>query len=384
MLRLFSDAATTSKKAMEQISIEEHGGAYRGDKLRIARMAGGFSLEEVASAIGKTKQLISKYEKGAQPTEDALEVICQYLGIDRKFLFSQRAYPIEAETCHFRSLRSRTQTMTKNVMARAEIFEEIIRRVEQEVVFPEVAIPDVPALKMDNANVEKIAEHCRREWGLGLGPISSMVNLVEQLGIVVTTIQGVDEKVDAFSVPHQRPFIIRNVAKKSVCRFRFDIAHELGHLVLHDGVTTGDAVTEDQANRFASAFLMPRVSFSKEFPALRGSQLDWVKLVEFKKRWKVSLKAIIYRASSLGLITPEKARSGFMYLNTRGYTRDEPGDELIPPEVPTLLNRAIEILPYREWLAMLSSIGVTEDSVRKLFDLKHPKFMVKASLKLVG
>lgn len=346
-------------------------------------MARGFSLEEVASAIGKTKQLISKYEKGAQPTEDALEIICPYLGIDRKFLFSQRAYPIEAEACHFRSLRSRTQTMTKNVMARAEIFEEIIRRVEQEIVFPDVAIPDVSAFGIDNHSIEKIAEHCRREWNLGIGPISSMVKLVEQLGIVVTTIQGVDEKVDAFSVPHQRPFIIRNSAKKSVCRFRFDIAHELGHLVLHDGVTTGDAVTEDQANRFASAFLMPRVSFSKEFPALRGSQLDWIKLGEFKQRWKVSLKAIIYRASSLGLITPEKAKSGFMYLNTRGYTRDEPGDELISVEVPTLLNRAIEILPYREWVAMLSSIGVTEDSVKKLFDVKHPNTPGRTSLKLV-
>ncbi|MGL5303474.1 MAG: ImmA/IrrE family metallo-endopeptidase, partial [Aeromonas sp.] len=110
--------------------------------------------------------------------------------------------------------------------------------------------------------------------------------------------------------------------KKSVCRFRFDIAHELGHLVLHDGITTGDMITESQANRFASAFLMPRVSFSKEFPALRGRQFDWSKLVEFKSRWKVSLKAIIYRASSLGLITPEKARSGFLFLNTKGYTKE--------------------------------------------------------------
>lgn len=368
---------------MDQFSIDINGGIYRGDKLRIARMARGFSLEEVASAIGKTKQLISKYEKGAQPTEDALEIICPFLGIDRKFLFSQRAYPIEAEICHFRSLRSRTQTMTKNVMARAEIFEEIIRRIEQEIVFPDVAIPDVSAFGIDNHSIEKIAEHCRREWNLGIGPISSMVKLVEQLGIVVTTIQGVDEKVDAFSVPHQRPFIIRNSAKKSVCRFRFDIAHELGHLVLHDGITTGDAITEDQANRFASAFLMPRVSFSREFPALRGSQLDWVKLGEFKQRWKVSLKAIIYRASFLGLISPEKARSGFMYLNTRGYTRDEPGDEFISAEVPTLLNRAIEILPYKEWVGMLSSIGVEEDSVKKLFNVKHPNSSGKTSLKLV-
>lgn len=373
MLRLYSDAAPTSKKIMDLFSNKPLGQeSYRGDKLKVARMAKGFSLEDIASAIGKTRQSISLYEKGMQPTEEALDAICALLSIERNFLFSQRAYPIEAEVCHFRSLRSRTQTMTKSVMARAEIFEEVVRSVEREIVFPDVLMPDVSAFNINNVNdIERAAELCRREWELGLGPISSMVNLVEKLGVVVTAIRGVDEKVDAFSVPHQRPFIIRNDAKKSVCRFRFDIAHELGHLVLHDGITTGDTITEGQANRFASAFLMPRASFSKEFPALRGRQFDWSKLVEFKLRWKVSLKAIIYRASSLGLITPEKARSGFLFLNTKGYTKEEPGDEQISAEKPTLLNRAIEVLPHREWLTILASIGVTEEIIHELFGIKH-------------
>lgn len=358
---------------------------YRGDKLRIARMANGLSLEDIAAAIGKTRQLISRYEMGMQPTDESLVIICNLLGIEKNYLFLPRAYPIESEICHFRSLRSRTQTMTKSVIAKAEILEEIIRAVESEIVFPEVSFPDASSFDLSMPDeIERIAEHCRREWELGLGPVSSMVKLVEKLGVVVSSIHGVDDKVDAFSVPHQRPFIIRNDAKKSNCRFRFDIAHELGHLVLHDGLTTGDAITESQADRFASAFLMPRVSFAKEFPmVIRGTQFDWNRMIELKLRWKTSLKAIIYRASTLGLITPQKAKSGFMVLNTKGQTKGEWGDERIPDEVPSLLPRAIDLLPYGEWLGMLSKIGIKENTVTDLFLIRHPVQEQAKHLRLV-
>ncbi|MFX4717515.1 ImmA/IrrE family metallo-endopeptidase, partial [Acinetobacter baumannii] len=87
---------------------------------------------------------------------------------------------------------------------------------------------------------------------------------------------------------------------RSACRERFGIAHELGHFSLHIGVLTGDRLTETQANRFASALLLPRTTFATESRiAMRGSRLNWQGLSELKLRWGVSKAAILFRGRQL-------------------------------------------------------------------------------------
>ncbi|MDT9702280.1 ImmA/IrrE family metallo-endopeptidase, partial [Streptomyces sp. P17] len=99
---------------------------------------------------------------------------------------------------------------------------------------------------------------------------------------IVTNFNIVSKEVDALSVSVERPFIVRNTAKESVCRQRFDIAHEIGHLVMHEGIVTGDRTTENQANRFASALLLPRPMMLKLYPRPNGNRLDWKGMREFK------------------------------------------------------------------------------------------------------
>ena len=67
---------------------------YRGDKLKLARMAVGLSCEELADKIGKTKQFVSKMEKGFKPTEQVLELIANALKITPDFLYSERKYAL--------------------------------------------------------------------------------------------------------------------------------------------------------------------------------------------------------------------------------------------------------------------------------------------------
>ena len=112
---------------------------YRGDKLKLARMAVGLSCEELAEKIGKTKQFVSKLEK-------CLELISSALMIKSSFLFTERKYALESDVCHFRSKKSRTQTLTNSVLARAEILNIIISAVEGEIEFPDVNIPEHPGL----------------------------------------------------------------------------------------------------------------------------------------------------------------------------------------------------------------------------------------------
>ncbi|ENL8728951.1 ImmA/IrrE family metallo-endopeptidase [Citrobacter amalonaticus] len=346
---------------------------YRGDCLKLARLAKGVSGEELATVLGVTKQFISKLERGYPPAPSAISLLAHYLDVEESFFFSTRLAPLDSDHCHFRSKRSRTQALTNSILARAEILDKLIGNIEKEIILPTLDIPDTSSMPLkSDADIERVAEECRRYWGLGLGPISSMVNFVESIGIVVAHVSDVDDRIDAFTVNNKRPLIIRNSAKKSVCRFRSDLGHELGHLVLHEGVVTGDKLTEHQADHYSSAFMVPRVSFINEFPKMRGTHLDWNAIIDFKLRWKISLRMCLYRASVLGLISPQQMRTGFIHLNSKGFTKDEKGDELIVAEEPKMLSQAIDLLDPFSWKQVLEASSLKHEFVCKMFGIAKP------------
>jgi Zn-dependent peptidase ImmA (M78 family) len=99
------------------------------------------------------------------------------------------------------------------------------------------------------------------------------------------------------------------------------VAHELGHFVLHDGIETGSKETEDQANAFASALLMPRRTFGREFSA---RPFSWTHVFDLKRRWLASASAIIRRAFTLKLLDPVTYRRCYQYMSLRGWLKKEP------------------------------------------------------------
>lgn len=147
---------------------------------------------------------------------------------------------------------------------------------------------------------------------------------------------------NTLSIDRPRPLIIRSEAKPSACRLRFDLAHECGHLVMHRGIETGDKETEDQANRFASAFLLPRTSFIHEFP--RGPYLNWQAIFDMKLRWKVSAAAILRRAFDLKMLSAGQYRTGHIHLSKTGQRKVEKFDDVIVTEMPELLPTAMSAL----------------------------------------
>jgi Zn-dependent peptidase ImmA (M78 family) len=173
-----------------------------------------------------------------------------------------------------------------------------------------------------------------------------MMRVVENAGAIVTYFQGVSERVDALSMDRARPIIVRSSLKESLCRQRFDLAHECGHLVAHRGLQTGDRETEDQANRFASAFLLPRAGFIPEFPV--GKTLNWTAIYQLKLRWKVSARAIIRRAFDLRLISARQYRTANIHLVKTGQARVEKYDNELPLEQPELLDNALQALEAKK------------------------------------
>jgi len=201
---------------------------------------------------------------------------------------------------------------------------------------PHVALPVNP--EVVTADVVGAARHARESLGIDSGPVPHVVRLLEAHGAVVMLLPAISRRVDAFSHWYgSRPVVFLNPAKDDKARSRFDAAHELGHLVLHHDAEPGNRIVENQAHDFAAEFLLPRHEVAGELPR----RLDWERLFQAKRRWGVSLKALVYRAHKLGIFGESTYRTAMVRLAQWG--DPEPGD-LGPRESPVMLSKAMQIL----------------------------------------
>jgi Zn-dependent peptidase ImmA (M78 family) len=312
--------------------------------IRLARQFHGLSLMDLGDRIGKSKQFLSRVETGAEPVSSALEIaLVEELGILPEFLRQIDPMPLTEEQCHFRKQLTTKVALRQYAKARGEMLRRLVLIMDGCLDLPAYDIVETDPVS-DEA-IERGAEMCRSRWGLGLGPIANMTRVAENAGAVVLRVNGMASEVDAISFATQRPVIALNKNGRSACRARFGIAHELGHFALHIGVLTGDRLTEGQANRFASAFLLPRASFLAEYPrALRKSRLSWEGLSELKMRWGVSKAAILYRGRQLGVFTEEQVRSGYIGLKRHGEAIEEHEDKNMVIETPEVVSEGLRVL----------------------------------------
>lgn len=345
---------------------------FNGLELKLLRQFNQLSLEELGQHLECTRQYVHKVETGQTiPSFQFIQQVANFFNVPEE-LFTNVKSVLQEEQIHFRSLRSTKITTKQVVIARGEYIKRLTEYLDSKLRLPKYDIHDPNR----SGSIEAIAEQCRADWGLGLGPISSMIRLCESHGVVVTTFQSLSTEVDALSLATSRPIFVRNEAKESECRQRFDLAHELGHLVLHDGMVTGDRITESEANQFASALLIPQTMMRTHFPTwFRSGRYDWDKLSEFKQTWKISKAAILYRAKSLGLLTQEQYTSGVVTLRKRSEAITEKEDHLIPKERPELLQACFTMLAKKKIFAedIATELNVNADFLENLVGLQIPR-----------
>ncbi|GGE05208.1 MULTISPECIES: XRE family transcriptional regulator [Rhizobium] len=311
---------------------------FEGERLRLARVAQGLTLDDLGARVGATRQYLNQLEQGTKlPTGQMTDALAAAIGVTTQFFYMALKGSVRPEQCHFRKQRTTPMSVVSQVIARGTLLDKFVASLDRELDLPQVSFPDVQAHTA--SEIEEAADAARGVWKLGSGPISSMMRVVENAGAVVGFFNGVSERVDALSIDRPRPLIIRSEAKPAAVRLRFDLAHECGHLVMHRGIETGDKVTEGQANRFASAFLLPRSSFIHEFS--RARNLNWQAIYDMKLRWKVSAAAIIRRAYDLNIISADQYRTGYIHLSKTGQKKSERYDDKIPAEEPELLQTAM-------------------------------------------
>jgi Zn-dependent peptidase ImmA (M78 family)/transcriptional regulator with XRE-family HTH domain len=333
----------------ELVQAAEVARLFSGQRLRLAREMRQLTQSDLARTerIGISSAAISQFEKGdAKPRPATVELLAEVLGFPVTF-FGVTAMPSslpdhEFERLdgygHFRSLRSLTAKQRREALSVTQLVRDLVHVLAQHVHLPEDSVPRLHKSANASAGIDAAAAHLRREWGIPDGPIADVLRLAERHGIVGVRHKIATDAVSAYSVPFpERPVVVmrRDGAKRD--RDRFSCSHEIGHLVLHEpGTSLAPKDVEQQAHRFASAFLMPADQIADQLPAT----LDWVRLIDLKKRWQVSISALIHRAKDLDVMSDATYVQGMRIISARGWRTNEPGD-LGAPESPRLLTLAV-------------------------------------------
>lgn len=325
-------------------------------RLTLARQRRGFSKIELARKLGVSQRAISAYENGEYPpSEDVLEKVANLFGYPRSFFSGPVLEVPSKRNVSFRALSSLTAAQRDSALTAGALAMELSQWLEERFELP---VPDLPDLRHCQQTPEAGASALRAAWGLGERPIKNMVHLLEAKGVRVFSLTYDCRSVDAYSFwRNSIPFVFLNTIKSSE-RSRFDAAHELAHLVLHKHGAPQGREAEEQANEFASCFLMPRHDVIAKAPY----QVSLEQLLALKANWKVSAAALTHRLYKLNLMTEWHYRSIFIELAKRGYRSSEPGG--FAHETSQVLEKVFKALRQeglsRKKVAQTLSISVAE------------------------
>jgi len=356
-------------------------GAFDGGRLTFARQLAGLRKADLARRVDRTATAVAGWESGVKrPSPAAVARLCLVLAVDPAFFAGRAGATADLPPPHFRSLRSTPQLAREQAAAYGRVVADVAAALERHVELPPVSLPTSPvspsspstsvsaaveAGNGDGDGPELAAQLLRRAWSTGPGPLGHLIRLAEVHGVLVVFSPLYAASVDAYSFDAgPRPVVVLNPITRDPYRQRFDVAHELGHLMMHADAEPGGRVVEDQAHRFAAELLMPADEIRALLPATMGGRV-WADLRMLKEHWGVSMQALLYRSRRLGVLGEVSYRNAMTTISARGWRRAEPGSTTVA-ERPSLLARAVELL---------AAEGVDADSLatrcglpRRLFD----------------
>jgi Zn-dependent peptidase ImmA (M78 family)/DNA-binding XRE family transcriptional regulator len=333
---------------------------FNGQLLSLARQIRRVSQSDLVTALSGaiTQGTLSKIERGRiQPSDDLAEKMADALRFRPSFFFDG-VYVRSPPMSYHRKRQKLAAKDEESIHGLAEVFRVNIRKCLDAVEI-EHRLPPVPAIDLDeySGDVDEVASVVRQRWSLPRGPIEDLTRIVEDAGVLIVAFDFGSQLVDGFcqfACDGLPPFVfINNQQPKD--RYRFSLAHELGHLILHQ---TPNPQQEIEANRFASEFLMPTKDISPDL-----DDLTLTRFMDLKMYWGVSMQALIYKAWQIGKLSDRMFKYYNIEMSKRGFRKTEPVEATHLREEPSTLRSIIS--------AHLEDLGFSMEDLSDLFGLRR-------------
>ncbi|MEV4127877.1 XRE family transcriptional regulator [Nocardia sp. NPDC049707] len=307
--------ATSEDKTSTSRSSKSAEAYLNPDRIRIARMRRGMTKAELARQLSVIPRTIARYEAGEAPQHVAA-ALAGALDFPVGYFDRGGAPVFDSNEVRFRAARRASARECDAAVAAGISGVEIDRWISKRFLLPEMTLPPLAGNAPETA-----AQLLRGVWGLGTKPLPNLVQLCESRGVRVYSLPPFADAVDAYSMWRSGTPYVFLARRKSPERIRFDLAHEIGHLVLHDGEPCETAAIEREADAFASEFLVPAASIVEYLPS-NPSVTD---ILTVRDQFKVSAMALAMAAHKTGWISDWNYRQICIELSTRGFRSSEPG-----------------------------------------------------------
>jgi Zn-dependent peptidase ImmA (M78 family)/DNA-binding XRE family transcriptional regulator len=327
-------------------------------RLKEARLYKKMTIEELASAIGTSKQAVSQFEnQKSVPDFSTLHKISKALSFPIRFFREDMGSDVMLGNTYFRAPFSSNKKDLHSQRIKAKYVAFIQNCLSEYVNFP---LLNIPSRFDDVEDIERVANQTRDFWGLGREPIPDMVLLLERNGIIVSEFSTEGKTIDAF-YQYGKMFgqeyycVVLGTDKNTFARRQFSAAHELAHILLHERHDNIDELDRDEfrkreieANRFASAFLLPRETFGQDVRPY-CNKLNYY--IELKRKWKVAIAAMIYRASDIGVININQYQYLMRQMSYKNWRTEEPLDKYMAIKSPKAIKQALSMLLLHDYLS---------------------------------
>jgi len=311
---------------------------FNSGLLTLARESREISQSDLSQATKIPQTLISRFEAGISlPTEDQIAVVAKVLEYPAGLFFQEdRIFGFNASVFFHR----KRADMPAKTLRRIHAVLNLTRMRVNRLMLAASISPEVELIRMtveEFGSPENIARQVRALLHLPFGPVSNLTAAVEDVGVIIAPHKFGSTRTDAVSewIPGHQPIILMNIDDSiGGDRYRWTLAHELGHLIMH---TFPSEKMEEEANRFASEFLMPESEIRHQLRNVRLPNLALLKGI-----WKVSMGALLERAKQLGTINATQYRYMRVKFSSLHYNTREPAELDIPIEKPTLLSELVK------------------------------------------
>lgn len=380
---------------------EKTGRKFNGERLKLARTYRNISAKELAEQIGVQRQTISMYEnsKLTNPEIENLQKMSEALHFPIQFFMEDVKMKLDESPIYFRSLLTTRKQYRIEQKTKVDFISVIYQYLSDYLDFLELNLPNIPV----NTSPEEAANILRKYWGLGDRPIDNIIYLVEKNGLIVTDFESSTNDVDAYShrmecTNGSYTFLIGySKNKMATARIHFDIAHELGHILLHSWKEDLENIEkeefkeiEKEAHEFAAAFLLPKEAFISDI----GGYADKLPYyIEMKRRWKVSIAAMIRRSFTLGLIDSFEYQRMMRSMQKQGIRKVEPLDDVLTTSKPSLLREGVYLLldenvftpkEFVDELSLEYGLSLYPEEIESLLGLRENTLKIRNDFKVIS